>query len=127
MELNGTAAVAVVAGNAATGGGAVATTDPDAATRSGVGSGAAVAAGTVAAGPDANGAATGVSTGALGAATGTASGTDAECEPATGTGGGADEATLENAGAGTWPGADARGSAVVAGDFDGWLETEPND
>jgi hypothetical protein len=34
---------------------------------------------------------------------------------------------LENAGGGTEAGADALGSEVVAGDFDAWLDIEPND
>ena len=78
-------------------------------------------------GPDANGAATGVSTGAVGTSIGTGVGIDALFDPAAGTWGGAEEAKLENAGGGTGAGAGARGSAVVAGDFEGWLDTEPND
>ena len=127
IELNGTAAVADVAGIAATGDGTVAATDPDAATCPGVGRGPAVAAGAAVPGPDANGAATRVSTGAVGASIGTGVGIDALFDPAAGTWGGAEEAKLENAGGGTGAGADARGSAVVAGDFEGWLDTEPND
>lgn len=127
IELNGTAAVAAVAGIATTGAGTVAATDPDAATCPGVGRGPAVAAGAAVPGPDANGAAPVVSTGAIGASTGTGAGLDAAFDPATGTCGGAEEAKLVNAGGGTWTGADARGSAVVAGDFEGWLDTEPND
>ena len=113
IELNGRAAGATPAGIAATGGAAAAATDPDVVNGGGAGRGAAVA--------------TGVASGGEVAAGAGAEGIDAVCDPAAGTWEGADDVTLENACGGAEVGVAACGSAVAAGDFGAWLETEPND